>query len=156
MALRVAHDCAPQRGHGSERDEDRPQLFRVRAERTGEDRPIQPRDGVHTELGHHAGEQDAHGRGRHGVGVGKPEVNRHRGGLGQKAEEQQHHRHHRERVRTMTVERGADLGHVERPGPGVEQRDPDEDRVGADAVGDREVDRALDRCPLLDLVAVSA
>ena len=52
----------------------------------------------------------------------------------------------------MAVQRGTDLGHVERAGARVQHRDAGEDRVGAHAVGDREVDRALHRPALFDLV----
>jgi hypothetical protein len=86
------------------------------------------------------------------VRVGQPEVNRHRGRLGEEADEQQHHRHDHQRVGRVAVERGTDLRHVERTGPRIEHPDRDEDRVRGDAVGDREVDRALDRSAFLDPV----
>ena len=52
----------------------------------------------------------------------------------------------------MALERGSDLRHVECAGPGVEEPDPGKDRVRANAVGDREVDGALDGASFLDLV----
>jgi hypothetical protein len=122
------------------------------AERTGEHRPVQARDGVHTQLGHHAGEQDADRDRRDRVRIGRPEVHGHGGGLGEEADEQQRHGHDDESVGSVTVERCADLGQVERAGARIEQRDPDEDRVGRHAVGDGEVDRALDRPALFDPV----
>ena len=98
VALRVAHDRAPQRGHRSERDENHTEFVGVGAERAGEDRPVQARDRVHAKLGHHAGEQDADRGRRHRMRVGKPEVHRDRRGLRQEAGEQQHHRHDHKRV----------------------------------------------------------
>ena len=106
----------------AERDQDRAQRVGVRAERAGEDRPVEARDGVDAELDHDAREEDADGRRRDRVRVGQPEVQRHGGGLGKKAEEQQRHRDDHERVDVVAVERGADLGHVERPGARVQQR----------------------------------
>jgi hypothetical protein len=86
------------------------------------------------------------------MGVGEPEVQRHGRRLGQEAQEQQGHRDDDQRIGAMSIERGADLGHVERAGSRVEHRDPDEHRVAGNAVGDRKVDRTLDRRPLLDPV----
>jgi hypothetical protein len=79
-------------------------------------------------------------------------VQRHDGRLGQEPEEQQHERDDHERVGVVAVERRADLRHVQRTGAGVQQCDGDEHRVAAEAVRDREVDRALDRRALLDPV----
>ena len=152
VALRVTHDRAPQRGHRPERDENHAEFGRVGTERAGEDRPVQPRDCVHAKLGHHAGEQDADRGRRHGMRIGEPEVDGDRRGLRQEAGEQEHHRHDHECVGPVTIEGGADLRHIERAGPGIQQRQADEDRVCPHAVGDREVDRALDRPALLDPV----
>ena len=86
------------------------------------------------------------------MGVGQPEVQRDRCRLCQEADEQQRHRDHDQRIGAMGVERCTDLGHVQRAGSRVQHRDADEHRVAGDAVGDREIDRALDRCALLDPV----
>lgn len=47
----------------------------------------------------------------------------------------------------------SDLGEVERAGARVEQADSEQDQVGAEGVGDREVERLLQRLELLDIEA---
>jgi len=79
-------------------------------------------------------------------------VKRHHRRLGEKSGEQQAHRHDDERVCAMAVERRADLGHVERARACIQHAQGDEHHVAGDAVGDREVDRTLDRRALLDPV----
>ncbi len=121
-------------------------------ERPGEHDPVQPGDGVEPELDHHPGEEDAHGHRSHGVGVGEPEVQGHGRRLGEKAHEEQHHGHDHEGIGVVGAERGADLGHVQRAGAGVEHAHGQEHGVARDAVGDGEVDRALNGRLLLDPV----
>jgi hypothetical protein len=118
-------------------------------ERLAEHRPVHPRDAVEPEFHHDAGEQHAdRGRG-HRVGVGEPEVERHDRALDQQAGDDQHERHHHEAVRPVPRDVLADLGHVQRAGAAVDQRDTGQRQVGAHAVGDREVQCALERTAFL-------
>jgi len=50
--------------------------------------------------------------------------------------------------RIAVADVGGDLGHVQRAGAAVDERDPGQRQVGADAVGDGEVERALDGAAL--------
>jgi hypothetical protein len=84
--------------------------------------------------------------------VRQPEVERYRGGLGQEAQQQQHHGDDDKGVGVLVIERGPDLGHVQRSRSGVQQRDADEHGVAGNAVGDREIDCPLDRRALFDSV----
>ena len=69
--------------------------------------------------------------------------------LDQPSGDDEHERHHDQAVRPVPGEVLADLGHVERAGAAVDDGDPGQGQVGADAVGDGEVQRALDRAAFL-------
>ena len=114
-------------------------------ERLAEHRPVDPGDPVQAEFHHHAGEQHADRRRRHRVRVREPEMERHDGTLDQQARDDQQERYRHQPVGRVTADVHADLGHVERPGAGVDQADAAQHQVGAHAVGDGEGERALDR-----------
>ena len=84
--------------------------------------------------------------------VGEPEVEGDDCGLDEQPSDQERERRDHEPVRLVPRERMPDLGKVERTGAGVQQAGPEEDAERPDAVGDREVDRALERACLLDPV----
>ncbi len=110
-----------------------------------EDRPVDPGDPVQPQFHHHAGEQHADRGRRDRVGVREPEVERHDRALDQQSGDDQEKGDDHQPVRRMLRDRYADLRHVQRPGPPVDQPDAGQRQVGPDAVGDGEVERALDR-----------
>ena len=122
------------------------------AEALAEDRPVDPRDAIQRELDHDAGEQYAYGCGRHCMRVGEPEVERNDGALDQQARDDQHERHHDEPVGPVPGDVRADLRHVQRASAPVDQGDARQRQVGPDAVGNREVQRALNRAALIGAV----
>ena len=91
------------------------------------------RDREQAELDHRAGEEHADRRRRDGVRVGEPEVERHDRRLHQEADEEQRERDDDEAVGAGPSSVPPDLREVERARARVEERDPDQDQVRADA-----------------------
>ena len=100
---------------------------------------------MQAEVAHDPGEEDADGRRGDRVGVGEPEVERHRAGFGQKPDDHECERDDHEPVRTSARQHLPDLREVERTRAAVQQRDPGQQHERADRVHDREVDRPLQR-----------
>jgi hypothetical protein len=134
-------------GHGGQQAETEEDVTDARPvpERLTEQRPVDPGDPVQPQFHHHAGEQHADRGRRDRVGVREPEVERHDRALDQQARDDQEEGDDHQPVRRVLRDRHADLGHVQRSGPPVDQRDAGQRQVGPDAVGDGEVERALDR-----------
>jgi hypothetical protein len=151
MALAEAHDGAHQRRQRPRADQDRLERL-LAAQRAREHGPVDAGECVEPELAHRRRQQQADRGGGHRVGVREPEVEGHHRRLHEEADRHQRERHHDEPVGRLPGERVPDLGHVERPGAPVEQRDAGEYQEGADAVRDREVEGSLERPLLLDVV----
>ena len=126
------------------------------AEHRSEDRPVHACGCVQAELDHHAREEHADGRRRDSVSVGQPEVERYDGALDEEAEHDQDERHDDQAVEVTGRQRPTDRRQVQRTGAGVQQCDAREDHERADAVGDGEVQRSLERARFLGLVAGEA
>ena len=104
-------------------DQDRPQRGGVRAERAGEDHPVEPRHGVDDRARPSRPENSTHtGIGATAWASASQKCSGTTAALVRKPSEQQHHRDDHQRVGVVAVERRADLRHVERAGAGVQQR----------------------------------
>jgi hypothetical protein len=145
--------CPDERRQHPRADQDRTHPLRVWPERAGEDGEVHARKAVDAELAHRPGEQQTGGRQGHRVGVGEPEVERNDRRLDEEAGGDQRERDDHQAVGRRPRQRLACLSQVERPGAPVEQRDPGQKQERPDDVGDREVERSLDRLGLVDLVA---
>ena len=136
-----------------EGEQDCAQCERVGTQRLREDHRVQTGDSVQAELDHEPGEEHADAGRRDGMGIGKPQVEGHNGGLDEEAADQQGEGEEYERIVTWATGRVAqqqtDLRHVQRAGHGVQQADAGEREEGGDGVGDREVEGALQWCRLL-------
>ena len=87
---------------------------------------MRPDDRVHTDFRQQAGEHRGDGRGRGRVGVGQPGRQREHRRLD--AERDQQHREQRAAgARRHAVQPDGELGHVQRAGRGVDQRDADQE-----------------------------
>ena len=85
------------------------------------------------------------GVGRDRVRVGQPEMEGHDRALDQEARDDEDEGDHDQPVGPGPGDVPADLGHVQRAGAPVDEGDARQRQVSADAVGDGEVQRALER-----------
>jgi hypothetical protein len=147
------HHGAPQRGEDAEADENPADHGDLPVERRLEGAEPDPPEAVEADLAHRAGQHDADGRERHGVGVIEPEVERDDGGLHEQCAGEQHEGDDHHAVVARVRERPADLGQVERAGLRVDEADSQQEQERPDHVDHGEVQRSLERGLLPDLVA---
>src|SRR5437588_12703503 len=125
MTLAETHDRAQQRGDDANAQKESAQLADMRSERRLENRPINPGDGIESELDHDAGKKNTDRRGSDGVGIGQPEVKRNESGFYGKTTENEHEGDDYQAVGSVP-QRASDLRHVERAGAPVEKSDSTE------------------------------
>src|SRR5438552_7217341 len=90
MTLAETHDRAQQRGDNANAQKESAQLANMRSECRLENRPIDPGDGIESELDHDAGKKNANRRRSNGVSIGQPEVKGNQSGFYGEAGENQH------------------------------------------------------------------
>ena len=101
----------------------------------GEDQGAEAQGGVGADLGHH-GEQGGDDPRRVGIGAGKPELQRHQRALDREDQDQHDGGHAEQRGVTLGQERQLcrKVGHVERAGDPIKQRQGKEEQGRADKV----------------------
>src|SRR5207302_4136477 len=138
MTLAETHDRAQQRGDDANAQKESAQLANMRSERRLENRPINPGDGIESELNHDAGKKNANRRGSNGVSIGQPEVKGNQSGFRGETTENEHEGDDYQAVGSVP-QRAADLRHVERAGAPVEKSDSTENQESANRICDGEI-----------------
>jgi hypothetical protein len=125
VVLRVCHDRAENRGDQAGDHEHRPDRIGMLCHRPAEDTEDHPHDAKYAEFAHRPREHDADRRGRHGVRIREPQMERHDRRLDEEPADEERQRDHNQPVDRAVIEDVPRLRDVQRSRARVHERHPD-------------------------------